>query len=100
MILTPLQKLTVKVGDLGKNIVAKCFEWLPKVQKFTQSGHTEQKSVWKSAGKLSKNVSNPPGLFLFIFVKKLNTFFLYRIVISHSNMKLHNLITPNNFTFI
>ena len=28
-----LQKLTKNVGDLGKIIVVKCFEWLPKVQK-------------------------------------------------------------------
>ena len=27
-------------GDLGKIIVATCFEWLPKVQKIAQSGHT------------------------------------------------------------
>ena len=40
MILTPLQKLTKNVGDLGKIIVAKCFEWLLKVQKIAQSGHT------------------------------------------------------------
>ena len=40
MILTPLQKITKNVGDLGKIIVAKCFEWLPKVQKIVQSGHT------------------------------------------------------------
>ena len=37
--LTPLQKLTKNVGDLGKIIVVKCFEWLPKVQKIAQSGH-------------------------------------------------------------
>ena len=40
MIWTPLQKLTKNVGDLGKFIVAKCFELLPKVQKIAQSGHT------------------------------------------------------------
>ena len=33
MILTSLQKLTKNVGDLGKFIVAKSFELLPKVQK-------------------------------------------------------------------
>ena len=33
MILTPLQKLPKNVGDLGKLIVAKGFEKLPKVQK-------------------------------------------------------------------
>ena len=32
MILTPLQKLPKNVGDLGKLIVAKDFEKLPKVQ--------------------------------------------------------------------
>ena len=32
MILTPLKKLPKNVGDLGKLIVAKGFEWLPKVQ--------------------------------------------------------------------
>ena len=31
-ILTPLQKLPKNVGDLGKIIVAKGFEKLPKVQ--------------------------------------------------------------------
>ena len=40
MILTPLQKLTKNMGDLGKIIVAKCFECLPKLQKIAQSGHT------------------------------------------------------------
>ena len=35
MILTPSNK-----GDLGKIIVATGFEWLPKVQKIAQSGHT------------------------------------------------------------
>ena len=40
MILTPLQKLTNNVGNLGKIIVATSFEWLPKVQKNAQSGHT------------------------------------------------------------
>ena len=37
-IFTPLQKLPKNVGDLGKLIVAKGFEKLPKVQ----SGHTEK----------------------------------------------------------
>ena len=40
MILTPLQKLPNNVGNLGKIIVATSFEWLPKVQKIAQSGHT------------------------------------------------------------
>ena len=39
-ILTPLQKLPKNVGDLGKLIVAKGFEKLPKIQKFAQTGHT------------------------------------------------------------
>ena len=40
MILLSLQKLPNNVGDLGKIIVATGFEWFPKVQKITQSGHT------------------------------------------------------------
>ena len=32
MMLTHLQKLVKNVGDLGKLIVTKGFEWLPKVQ--------------------------------------------------------------------
>ena len=41
MILTPLQKLPKNVGDLGKSIVAEGFEKLPKVQKITRFGHTD-----------------------------------------------------------
>ena len=44
MILTPLQKLPNNVGNLIKIIVATGFEWLPKVQKIAQSGHTGAKS--------------------------------------------------------
>ena len=40
MILTPLQKLPNYVGILAKIIVATSFQWLPKVQKIVQSGHT------------------------------------------------------------
>ena len=40
MILALLQKSPNNVSDLGKTIVATCFEWLPKVQKIAQSGHT------------------------------------------------------------
>ena len=36
----PLQKLTKKVDDLGKIIVATGFEKWPKVQYIAQSGHT------------------------------------------------------------
>ena len=43
MILTPLQKMPNNVGNLGKIIVATGFEWLPKVQKIAQSGHTDLK---------------------------------------------------------
>ena len=39
-ILTPLHKLPKNIGDLGKLIVAKGFEKLPKVQSITQSGNT------------------------------------------------------------
>ena len=36
---TPLQKLPKNVADLGKLIVAKGFEKLPKDLKIAQSGH-------------------------------------------------------------
>ena len=39
--MTPLQKLPKNVGDLGKFIVAKGYNKLPKVQKISQSGHTD-----------------------------------------------------------
>ena len=49
MILTPLQKLPNNVGDSGKIIVPTCFEWLPKVQKIAQSGHTRCIStIWQT----------------------------------------------------
>ena len=34
-------KLPNNEGNLGKIIVATGFEWLPKVQKIAQSGHTD-----------------------------------------------------------
>ena len=40
MFLTPLQKLSKNVEDLGKLIVAKGLKKLPKVQKIAKSGHT------------------------------------------------------------
>ena len=44
-ILTLIQELPNNVTDLGKLIVATGFEWLPKVQKIVQSGHTEVGSL-------------------------------------------------------
>ena len=41
MTLTTIQKLPNNVGDLGNIIVATDFDWLPKVQKIAQSGHTD-----------------------------------------------------------
>ena len=40
MTLAPIHKVPNNMGDLGKIIVAINFEWLPKVQKIAQSGHT------------------------------------------------------------
>ena len=40
MLLTPLQKLTKNVEDLGKLLDAKGLKKLPKAQKIAQSGHT------------------------------------------------------------
>ena len=57
MIWTPLQKLPNNVGDLGKIIVATCFECLPKVQNITQSGHT----VWE-VQKTHLHIRHPRGV--------------------------------------
>ena len=38
--MTPLLKLPKNMGDLGKLIIAKGFQKLPKVQYIAQSGHT------------------------------------------------------------
>ena len=43
--MTPLPKLPKNEGELGKLIVAKGFEKLPKVQKIAQSGHTLKDSI-------------------------------------------------------
>ena len=48
MILTPSQKLPSNVGDLGKIIVFTGFEWLHKVQKIAQSGHTTRDQYYKT----------------------------------------------------
>ena len=44
MILTPSQKLSKNVRDLGKLIVGKGVKKLPKVQKIANSGHTGRKT--------------------------------------------------------
>ena len=62
-IFTPLQKLPKKIGDLGKLIVAKCFEKLLKVQLIPQSGHTGCKAksmLWALPLAMARGkVSNP-----------------------------------------
>ena len=55
MTLTPLQKLPNNVGDLGKIIVATGFEWLPKMSKIAQSGHTGFDRVFGTVRGLGKN---------------------------------------------
>ena len=45
MIFTPLHELPNNVSDLGKMIAATGFEWLPKVQKIAQSGHTANDTI-------------------------------------------------------
>ena len=60
MILTPLQKLPNNVGDLGKIIVATSFEWLPKVKKIAQSGHTAQyKPFFHNIGRPANRNGSP-----------------------------------------
>ena len=72
MILTPLQKLPMNVGYLGKLIVAKGFKKLPKVQQIAQSGHTAHFTPFQD-GKLDP----------------------YGFCEGHSNFK-----TENNFLFL
>ena len=57
MIWTPLQELPTNVGDLGKSIVAKGFEKLPKVQKIARSGHTGAKEHSKETFESRKGFS-------------------------------------------
>ena len=59
-ILTPLQKLPNNVGNLGKIIVAIGFEWLPKVQKITQSGHTGSYLKLNTGGVQSRDSHRDP----------------------------------------
>ena len=66
MILTPLQKLTKNMGDLGKIIVAKCFECLPKLQKIAQSGHTAKDDL-----KIDWWLGIPIGLSQFLYREKM-----------------------------
>ena len=56
MIWVSLQKLPNNVGDVGKIIVAASFEWLPKVQKIAQSGHTD--SLPNGINKFSSTVKS------------------------------------------
>ena len=58
--LTPLQKLLKNVGELGKLIVAKGFEKLPKIQKIAKSGHTAQRvlDASPSSSTLSAGIFN------------------------------------------
>ena len=86
MILKPLQKLPKNVRDLGKTIVAKGFEKLPKVQKIAQSGHTGccthfsqtmtsdiKRRRWKrrSQPTFEKNIQNNVSTKIVYFVSKM-----------------------------
>ena len=51
MILRPLQKLPQNVGDLGKFIVAKCFELLPKVHESFECIRERERERKKRDGK-------------------------------------------------
>ena len=56
MILTPLQKLTKNVEDLGKLLDAKGLKKLPKAQKIAQSGHTACHTQKGELGRCHKQV--------------------------------------------
>ena len=74
MILAPLQKLPKNVEDLGKLIVAKGFNKLPKVHKIANSGHAGKGQKffmsfhsWSDARK--KNVRNKRQKSSFTFLQ-------------------------------
>ena len=70
MILTPLQKLTKNVGYLGKIIVVKCFELLPKVEKNAQSGHNAcRESVFVDVGGTNRIVARMSDFGRIFFVR-------------------------------
>ena len=69
MILTSLQKLSSNVGDLAKLIVAISFEWLPKVQKIAQSGHTGCGSVGRAVASDARGPKFESSLLIFLTFK-------------------------------
>ena len=58
MILTTLEKLPKNVGDLGKSIVAKCFEKLPKVQKSPNMVTLPRADIWEALCVFCKETSS------------------------------------------
>ena len=84
MILTPLQKLSKNVGDVGKLIVAKGFKNLTKVQKIAQSGHTDYLS----------SLSQTQSVFQFLTVHS-----LIRHQSKRCEMQIHTLVFCKGFIY-
>ena len=88
-ILTPLQKLSNNVRDLGKLIVAKWFKKLPKVQKIARSGHTgyhrhlEEIECSLSIAGIMTILVLPPVSLLLLIKQANNSIQLYFLFWSH-----------------
>ena len=63
MILSSLKKLPSNVADLGKIIVATGFEWLSKMQKIAQSGHTGSQPLTSFESLITIEVTKEAKLF-------------------------------------
>ena len=57
--MTPLQRLTENVGNLGINILATGFEKLPKVQQIVQSDHTGLTALVPSCSRFAASLNSP-----------------------------------------
>ena len=88
--MTPLQKLPKTVGDLGKLIVAKGFEKLPKVQ----SGHTAENDP--HAGSLSRILS----YHLFLFGSSSDLEDLQKSVVSGVKLLLVGIQIAQKYTIV
>ena len=79
IILATLQKLPNNFGNLGKIFVATGFEWLPKVQKITQSGHTHTLTIlWQPIFAFRKIRIEHVGLSFFINFRDIVKFAKFR----------------------
>ena len=73
------------MGDLGKLIVAKGFEKLPKVQKIAQSGHTAGVGLFIT----TTDNSSPMGSLQNAKLEKISTYSVAKILATTLSLKCH-----------